>query len=53
MLTAADRSELIVSPLDAEAVVYGIVCMELADPTQLVHSAVRTALSATLQRLPL
>jgi sigma-B regulation protein RsbU (phosphoserine phosphatase) len=53
MLTAADRSELIVSPLDAEAVVYGIVCMELAHPTELVHSAVRTALSATLQRLPL
>jgi hypothetical protein len=53
MLSAADRSELIISPLHAESVVFGIVCMELSAPSELVHSAVRNALSATLQRLPL
>ncbi len=53
MLSAAERSELIISPLHAESVVFGIVCMELSPPSELVHSAIRNALSATFQRLPI
>jgi hypothetical protein len=40
------RATLIVSALHSKADVFGIVCMDLAAPTGLVHEAVRESLSA-------
>jgi DNA-binding LacI/PurR family transcriptional regulator len=42
------RATLIVSALHSKADLFGIVCMDLAAPTGLVHEAVRESLSAAL-----
>jgi phosphoserine phosphatase RsbU/P len=45
------RSEFIISPLCARGKVFGIVCMELRWPIEIIHDGIRDALSAVMHRL--
>jgi hypothetical protein len=50
-LPGSGRSELIISALHARGKVFGVLCLELEWPTELVHDAVRDAMSAAMHRL--
>ena len=51
ILPNSGRSELIVSALHARENVFGVLCLELEPPSELVHNAIRDAMSAVLHRL--